>query len=184
MNEAFETWEPDERDFDAVVAFTSWHWLDPATAFDHAADLLRPGGALAIVATHHVLPAGGDPFFADVQADYEAVLPDEEKTKAGGPPLPEAVPDLGAAFEASGRFDHAATRRHVWDVEYTADTYLALLDTYSGHRALDEARRADLYERIRRRIEARPHARVRKTNLATLDADGRAGDPGARRGTI
>ena len=26
----FEAWRPDVEPFDAVVAFTAWHWLDPA----------------------------------------------------------------------------------------------------------------------------------------------------------
>jgi hypothetical protein len=37
-----------------------------------------------------------------------------------------------------------------------------------GHRALDEAQRAQLYERIRERIAQRPERTVRKTYLATL----------------
>jgi hypothetical protein len=47
-----------------------------------SASLLRDGGALAVVATQHVLPTDGDPFFAEVQKDYETVVPDDDKTKA------------------------------------------------------------------------------------------------------
>ncbi len=53
-------------------------------------------------------------------------------------------------------------RRHLWEVEYTAADYLAVLDTYSGHRSMDEESRRRLYERIRRRIEARPAGMVRR----------------------
>lgn len=44
-----------------------------------------------------------------------------------------------------------------------------MLDTYSGHRTLVREQRERLYERIHRRIEARPTGRVRKTYLATLN---------------
>jgi SAM-dependent methyltransferase len=169
VNAPFETWEPDEAGFDAVVAFTAFHWIDPHLRYEKSAALLRAGGALAVVATQHVLPAGGDSFFAEVQEDYEAVVPDDPKTRAGGPPPPEAVPDLAAEIDASGRFGAVAVRRYLWDVIYTADAYIDLLDTYSGHRAHDAEARRRLYERIRRRIEARPRAEVRKTYLATLN---------------
>jgi hypothetical protein len=54
-------------------------------------------------------------------------------------------------------------------VTSTADEYIAVLDTYSGHRALDVIARERLYTRVRRRIEARPEGTVRKTYLATLN---------------
>jgi SAM-dependent methyltransferase len=165
----FETWQPAHAGFDALVAFTSFHWIDPALRYARAASLLRERGTLAVVATKHVLPPGGDDFFVDVQADYEAVLPDDPSTKAGPPPPPELVADAAGEIAASGLFRNLAVRRYIWDVVSTADEYLALLATYSGHRALDADTRADLLARIRRRIESRPGGTVRKTYLATLN---------------
>jgi SAM-dependent methyltransferase len=160
----FETWEPSEAGFDAAVAFTAWHWLDPELRYAKAARLLAPDGSLAIVATKHVLPEDGDRFFVDVQQDYVDLR--ATRDWAGGPPpRPDDVPDLAAEIEASGVFGDVAVRRYVWDVVYTADEYVAVLDTYSGHRELDPWVRGQLYERIRRRIEGT----VRKTYLATLN---------------
>jgi SAM-dependent methyltransferase len=160
VNADFETWRPERADFDAVVAFTAFHWIPPELRYLKSAALLREGGALAVVATHHVLPEDGDTFFLEVQADYDDLLP-------GGPPGP---PDAAAGFaeemEASGLFRVAGERRYQWDVVYTADEYVDVIDTYSNHRALDDASRTELYERVRARIGDR---RVRKTYLATLD---------------
>jgi SAM-dependent methyltransferase len=159
VNAPFETWEPDGQ-FDAVVAFTAFHWIDPEARYEGSARLLRPGGALAIVKTKHV--AGSDPFWAEVRADYEAVVPSEENKP---PPLPEEVEDLAAEIATSRRFGPAVIRRYLWDVQYDADSYINVLETYSGHRSIPEDRRKDLYERIRRRIG---DSEVSKTMLAIL----------------
>lgn len=112
-----------------------------------------------------MLPAGGDPFWAEVQEDYDAVVPEP----ANRPPdPPDQIADLRDEFAASGRFEPAVVRRYLWDVEYTPDTYVDVLETYSGHRSIEPAKRKQLYARIRRRIEARPGARVSKSHLALL----------------
>lgn len=170
----FETWRPPRADFDAVVAFTAFHWITPEVRYVKPASLLRERGRLAVVSTYHVLPRDGDDFFIEVQKDYEAVLPEDLKTKAGPPVEPDAVNHvLGAEIEASGLFRSIGTRRYLWDVTYTADEYLALLDTYSGHRTLDDETRERLLSRIRQRIDARPGRQVRKTHLAILDVGAR-----------
>lgn len=166
VNASFETWEPAEAGFDAVVAFSAFHWIDPDLRYARSASLLRADGALGIVATKHVLPADGDAFFADVQEDYAALTSDADDRP---PPLPDLVPDLADDIDASGRFRTIAVRRYVWDLTYTADEYIAVLETYSGHRALDAETRERLYDRIRRRIEARAERQVRKSYLATLN---------------
>lgn len=180
LNADFEAWQPGRAGFDAVVAFGAFHWLAPGLRYAKTADLLRERGSLAFVSTAHVLPPGGDPFFVEVAADYEAVVPREPKPAAGAfysPPWrlpdPDALADhsdevVAAELEASGRFRGLRARRYLWDVVHTADDYVALLGTYSHHRALDDEVRGRLLERIGERIEARPEPTVRATYLAML----------------
>ena len=59
-------------------------------------------------------------------------------------------------------------RRYVWARHYTADEYVALLDTFSGHIAMERERRDHLYAEIRRRIAARADARVLRHWFAIL----------------
>jgi hypothetical protein len=113
------------------------------------------------VTTHHVLPEDADPFFREVQEDYDAV-------EAGGDPPrpPELVHGLREEVQASGLFEIVAERRYRWDVCYGADAYVDLLSTYSPNLAMAEERRKRLFDLIRVRIGA---GSVRKTHLATLD---------------
>lgn len=53
--ETFEAWDPAGRTFDAVVAGQAWHWVDPVAGTAKAAQVLRPGGRLAVFA--HVFEA-------------------------------------------------------------------------------------------------------------------------------
>jgi SAM-dependent methyltransferase len=162
VNARFEQWQTRER-FEAVVAFTAFHWIDPEVRYEKPAALLREGGCLSVVDTKHVLPEGGDLFWVEVQEDYDAVVPSPDNAP---PPPPDDVADLSDEIEASGRFGNVAVRRYLWDAPYTADEYIGVLDTYSGHRSMLEEERSELYRRIRDRIGDRT---VSKTYLFTLN---------------
>jgi SAM-dependent methyltransferase len=163
LNADFETWRPARADYDAVVAFTAFHWIAPELRFAKPARLLRPGGVLAVVAGPHVLPADGDPFFAEVQTDYDAVVPHP----GNGPPRPpeEIENEWADEFRASGLFRAVEERRHLHAIRYTADEYVAVLGTFSDNLALPEERRDELFRRIHARIAAQPGGTVTKHHL-------------------
>jgi SAM-dependent methyltransferase len=163
---SFERWEPPQASFDAVFAATSWHWLDPAVAFEKAAYVLAADGLLAIVSTHHVQPVGGDDFFEQIQQAYAAV---GEADPRGHPLRPEDVgDDLAAEITASGWFSPPVVRRYLESFTYTAEEYVSLLSTYSGHIMMSADQRAYLFTEIRRRIGERTPPRVRKHYLNVL----------------
>jgi SAM-dependent methyltransferase len=169
INADFESWQAPRAGFDTTVSFTAFHWIAPDVRYAKTASLLRGGGRLAVVTSQHVLADDGDEFFVDVQRDYDAVLPSDPATKAGGPLHPDAVPDVSEEIEASGFFRNTSARRYLWDIAYDADSYIDLLQTFSNHRLLDDETRASLLGRIHRRVAARPGGVVRKTNLALLN---------------
>lgn len=164
-NAAFEVWDPAGEAFRMVVAATAWHWLEKDVRYAKAAALLELGGSLAIVTTDHVFPEDGDPFFKEIQDVYEAI---GEGDGGGGPSPPENIADLREEIEAVGLFDDVEVRRYVWSQSYSADEYIAVLNTYSGHRAMEPATRDLLYGEVRRRIAARPDGRVTKHYLNLL----------------
>ncbi len=153
VTSSFETWDAAGARFGLVFAATSWHWVDPDLRYLKAADLLEPGGSLAVWGATLAFPAGFDPIFTEMQQVYDQI--GEPWEGDWPPPTPEHVPDLTAEIEASGRFEPAHVRRYVWQQQYDAGEYVALLDTFSGHRDMDPASRDRLYGEIRLLIAQR-----------------------------
>jgi SAM-dependent methyltransferase len=170
---AFEKWEPSggER-FDLVFAATAWHWLDSEVRYQQAWRLLRPGGHLAIWNATHVIPEHGDPIFAELQHVYDEIgegLPDDHVS-----PRPGELPDDRDEIERTGLFNVVAARQFDWEVSYDADGYLRLLDTFSGHIAMQPWQRDRLYGEIRRSLAQRPDGRLRRHWGAVLQVARRA----------
>jgi SAM-dependent methyltransferase len=154
----FETWDHDPGSFALVYAATAWHWLDPELRFRRAHTLLRPGGHLAFWTARHAFPAGFDPFFTEIQQVYDEL--GESHEGEWPPPAPDEVPDDAAEIGGSGLFDRVRTRRYLWEARYTADRYVELLDTFSGHLAMEPEKREHLYSEVLRRLARRADGSV------------------------
>jgi SAM-dependent methyltransferase len=152
---AFETWRPVAGGtFDLVAAATSWQWIDPELRYRRAWELLRPGGHLAFWTATHVFPEGGDPIFCELQPVYEEM--GEGLPPNASWPRPGELPDQTDEIEASTLFDVVAVRQFDWQVTYTAEGYVNLLDTFSGHITMADWQRERLYGEIRRLLAERP----------------------------
>ena len=101
----FEDWTPPPDRFAMVFAATSWHWVDPGVRYQKAADVLEPGGYLAVWGAGHVIPYDGDPFFEELQEIYDEIgesLPPDAVL-----PRPQELADDRDEIESSGLFDVA-----------------------------------------------------------------------------
>jgi SAM-dependent methyltransferase len=156
----FERWESEQGAFDLIYAATAWHWLDPAIRYRKAFQLLQPSGHLAFWSALHAFPEGFDPFFSEIQQIYDAIGENHEGDWP--PPPPDHVPDDVAEIEATGLFEDVRVRRYLWETWYQPEQYIALLDTFSGHIAMEMSKREHLYEEIRTRLAARPDPRVQR----------------------
>lgn len=159
---SFEDWDAGGRTFDAVMAFTAWHWLDPAVRGPKIAELLKPGGSLVTVTTEHVL-GGTEQFFADAQRCYESWDP---ATPPGLRLTPaEEIPAFVDEVDGSALFEPATRKRFRQDIAYSTEEYLDLLRTYSGHRALEPERRNGLLGSIGELIDGRYGGSITKAYL-------------------
>jgi SAM-dependent methyltransferase len=155
-----------------VFAATAWHWLDSAVSYQRACRLLRPGGHLAIWSAVHVFPGSGDPFFAELQDVYDEI--GESLPENAARPRPGELPGDREEIEGTGLFEDIVVRHFDWEVIYDADGYLRLLDTFSGHIAMEPWQRHRLYGEIRRRLGQRVDERLRRHWGAVLQVARRA----------
>ncbi|GEM_PF-401786 len=167
VTSSFEGWQPasephgatvrardfefDARPFAAVAAFNSLHWIDPELRYAKPAALLAPGGAMVVGGCHWALPENAEPFWREVQADYQAV-----GYEGSPPPPPEAIEPWHFPVEAAPFFAETAARRYPFQVVYSAEEYQAILATQSGTRLLGEERRAEFLTRVRARLALWP----------------------------
>jgi len=162
---AFEEWPLPAEPFDLVMSVSAFHWLDAALALPKIAAALRPGGAIAVTSGGHV--AGGDTqFFHDAQECYERWMP-------GTPPglrlkAADGYPLEAPAIEACGLFEPAQMRRHVWLREFTTQSYIDEIGTYSGNLDLSEENRAGLHACLARMIDEQWAGRITKAYMTDL----------------
>jgi|CXWL01.1.fsa_nt_gi SAM-dependent methyltransferase len=168
---SLEDWPlPDER-FDLVMCFSAFHWLDHEVALPKIAATLHSGGALAYTTGGHV-EGGTSQFFVDVQDCYVRHMP-------GTPPglrldPPEHIALESPITDASGLFEPAQHRRYVWLRNFTTQTYIDELNTYSAKLALSEEDRRALLSCIRTMIDERYGGRITKAYLTDLHVARRA----------
>ncbi|TQS25432.1 class I SAM-dependent methyltransferase [Microbispora sp. KK1-11] len=126
----FEAWDPAGRAFDAVVAGTTWHWVDPVAGAAKAAEVLRPGGRLALF--WHVFEP--PPAVAEAHAAvYRRVMPGfPSQERPAGSALDGYRPLLTKAADGirdAGAFGDLEEWRYDWQRFYTRDEWLDQMPT-------------------------------------------------------
>ncbi|MFF2138708.1 class I SAM-dependent methyltransferase [Streptomyces sp. NPDC058193] len=152
----FEDWQPAGRQFDAVVAGTAWHWVDPFAGSAKAAQVLRPGGLLAPF--HHVpqLPEA----VADALAEaHRRVAPDSpvDLGAVKGPSLDAAQPlfaRIADGIRRTGRFSEPDQWHFVWERTYTREQWLDQLPTFGALTGLAADELADVLDGVGAVIDA------------------------------
>jgi SAM-dependent methyltransferase len=141
---AFESWEHGGRVFDAVVSGQTWHWIDPVAGAAKAAEVLRPGGRLALF--WNVFQPPSDLAEAMV-AVHRRVMPGPFAEMSARPALDMySVMFAKAAdgIDKAGAYGDAEQWRYEWESSVTRAEWLEQLPTQGGYAQLPPERLEEL----------------------------------------
>jgi SAM-dependent methyltransferase len=130
---------------DAIVASSSWHWVDPIAGLTEAARVLRAGGVMAAMWT------GPDPDGTFMTQARAALADAADDDVLGGTLRGDLAPSNPSLQIPDGLpFAQPENRRFTWLIPLTADQLIGLLGTLSWVIVMDESARAHLFDTARR----------------------------------
>jgi SAM-dependent methyltransferase len=152
----FEDWDPADRDFDAVVAGQSWHWVDATAGAAKAARVLRPGGRLAAFWNAGQPPPQVAEAFVTV---YQREVTDSPFDLRSMPK--RALDGYRALFaraadgiREAGGFGDPGQWRFDWELSYTREEWLDQLPTQGTLTWLPPEKVANVLEGVGSAVEA------------------------------
>lgn len=172
----FEEWDDRGRHFDAVVAASSWHWVDPSIGWRRAYEVLRPGGWMALLANIVVRRPGELEVYAETADLHEHYSPGNPDW--GHPPLEDEIRATNEGWglaEGPGDLFGPTTVRWYPTVQWLdGATFADLLRSASIYRRLDRGIREPLLDAIAERIRTRAGDRAPRRYLTVLRVGQRA----------
>ena len=130
---------------DAVTVAQAFHWFDPDRAFPEIARVLRPGGALALVANHRDL---GDTLQAEIRDIVESYR--------GDAPSANVRPWQDWLAGPQTLFGVEEKRAFPWELACTADMAVERIASVSFIAALEPDEREAALDRVRAAVGGRP----------------------------
>ena len=153
----FETWESAGRAFDAVIAGTAWHWVDPVAGAAKAAQVLRPGGRLAPF--HHVFQSPPEVMEALAKV-YRRVVPDSpfnlssQLTRSALDTYQPLFAKIADGIREVGGYSDPEQWRFDWEQSYTRDAWLDQMPTHGALTQLPPDKLAEVLEGVGAAIDA------------------------------
>ncbi len=157
--------------FDAVVAATSFHWLDQSAALRKVNAALRPGGWAAIWWTVFSDPYREDPLLAEAGA----VLGFEPGDQRGGTAFQLDRDARCADLRREAGLADVASELISWDLPMSADQVRALFDSMMTVRRLPDAERGHVLETLTGLVDERFAGVVTRPHLTALYVGRKAG---------
>jgi SAM-dependent methyltransferase len=138
---AFEAWQEAPGSYDLFLSAQAFHWIDPAYGLMRAAELLKVGGALALVWT--LDRSQGSAFWQATEPIYNLYNPVDS-----GPKPPGGAEMYRQALRTSKEFTGLQEVCVTWTRRYTGEAYIKLLHTFSDHRAMPEPDKSRFFAAI------------------------------------
>jgi SAM-dependent methyltransferase len=145
----FEEWKLAPNKFNAVLAATSFHWMNPETAYTKAADALQDDGVLIFL--WNMTPQPDYEVYQTLHEIYQIYAPssaryEDSRTQAN------IVQSFGEKAIDSGKFKDLLSHHVLCQITYSVDDYLLLLGTLSPYLKLEISIRDALFTGLRDKI--------------------------------
>lgn len=145
----FEDWRPAPGElYDALFSAQAFHWIEEATRYRRAADVLKPGGAIALCWIHP--DPGAGPLHEALRVHYQKLAPGVGATGRAHPRNRTWEDEI----DSSGLFESVFMARYLTRTSLRTADYLDLQRTKPDHARLPEARRRALLQRVGATIES------------------------------
>ncbi|MDQ7092104.1 methyltransferase domain-containing protein [Desulfosporosinus sp. PR] len=140
----FESFQSNNNTFDLIYSATAFHWIPEEISYTKAFDLLKSGGALALFWNHPFVNRADDLLHLEIRKVYNKYKPSDKK------PLEFNKNDCRKVEDTIKRhgFINCCSKLFFQTRTFSAENYIALLNTYSDHRALPQ----DLKNRLENEI--------------------------------
>lgn len=146
----FEEWKLEPGKFDAVLAATSFHWMNPETAYIKTANALQADGALILL--WNMTPQPDYEVYQTLHQVYQIYTPSSARYEDIST-QEKIVNSFGQKAINSGLFKDLISDHVLCQVTYSVDNYLLLLSTLSPYLKLEASIRQALFTGLRDKIE-------------------------------
>ena len=154
VNSTFEDWSSDllgygsrNRQFDAVIAATSFHWISPEVRNAKTAAVLKDNGLLILL--WNTPPQPSYEMFQSLSKVYQSYAPELAKYETYQN-YQQNLGKIGQEVIESGYFKDLNTQQLITKVTYSIDDYLTLLSTLSTYIRLESKQRHILFTELKR----------------------------------
>lgn len=144
-NQLFEEFNLANKQFDIVLAATSFHWVKPEVAYSKAAALLKKDGYLVLMWNKELQPSRE--IFDKLTPCFETHAPGIRQYETVAEQK-EIIKKLGGYIETSGLFAEPEVGFVQAELTYSAKRYIGLLSSYSPYLSLPIENRKQLFECI------------------------------------
>ena len=152
LQTTFEAWPPQPAAFKLVVAAQSWHWIAPEMRCTKVAEVLAPGGTLAVFGNEPVGLASS-PLLDEFKRIYAHHVPSLwEQAAAETWYLPSGP--VARLIGESRLFAAVTHKSYPWKWSYTGSSFVNLLRTQSRYQLLAEPQREALFAALAGAIAA------------------------------
>ncbi len=156
---SFEALAAPAGSFGLIVSGTAFHWLDPEVRVRKSAQLLRPGGWLALLATEERYD---DPFGAELLSMWVA------RSDDGGAWATEARLSDTQIIEDAGLFAEPVTRIGTRQLVLPAEAIVGIESTRATSLSWPDDVRHDFASEIRHRLRAQAEVQLSQQTTLTM----------------